>query len=88
MSKESCYILLKGAHTHITTLDELTFINSTGNSGMATAGSGDVLSVIITGLLAQGYSEADALIIGAYLHGWAVDFAANILNKRCWLPIL
>ncbi|QTY27415.1 NAD(P)H-hydrate dehydratase [Flavobacterium sp. CS20] len=49
------------------------YINSTGNAGMATAGSGDTLSGIISGLLAQGYSSVDASILGVYLHGKAAD---------------
>jgi NAD(P)H-hydrate epimerase len=53
------------------------FFNSTGNAGMATAGSGDVLTGIITGLLARGYKQSAACMVGMYLHGLAGDLAAK-----------
>jgi NAD(P)H-hydrate epimerase len=56
--------------------------NSTGNAGMATAGSGDVLTGIITGLLARGYKPQDACIVGVYLHGLAGDIAAHDLGEE------
>ncbi len=61
------------------------YFNSTGNSGMATAGSGDVLTGIITALLAQKYSSLDACILGVYLHGLAGDLAAKKLSKEAML---
>lgn len=70
-------IVLKGHHTLIATTDGSGYFNSTGNAGMATAGSGDVLTGILTGLLAQGYSSVEAAILGAYLHGLAGDIAAK-----------
>ena len=59
--------------------------NSTGNAGMATAGSGDVLTGIITGLLARGYKAQDACIVGTYLHGLAGDLAAQELGEESML---
>ncbi|NLJ82162.1 MAG: bifunctional ADP-dependent NAD(P)H-hydrate dehydratase/NAD(P)H-hydrate epimerase, partial [Bacteroidales bacterium] len=55
--------------------DGSVFFNSTGNPGMATGGSGDVLTGVIVGLLAQGYSPHEAAIVGTYIHGKAGDLA-------------
>jgi ADP-dependent NAD(P)H-hydrate dehydratase / NAD(P)H-hydrate epimerase len=77
-SKElNIVIVLKGHYTLIATPDGKAFFNSTGNAGMATAGSGDILTGIVTGLLAQGYSSVEAAILGVYLHGVAGDLAAK-----------
>ncbi len=73
--KYNIYIILKRAHTCITCPDGTSFFNTTGNSGMATAGSGDVLTGMILSLLAQGYSPKNASILGVYLHGLAGDIA-------------
>jgi ADP-dependent NAD(P)H-hydrate dehydratase / NAD(P)H-hydrate epimerase len=81
--KLQIYIILKGYRTSITTPDGQVYFNSTGNPGMATAGSGDVLTGIIAGLLAQGYSHEDAAIFGVYIHGLAGDFAAEALTENC-----
>ena len=75
-------ILFKGADTIIYAPDNRYYVNSTGNCGMATAGSGDVLTGIITGLLAQGYSPLDAACLGAYFHGLAGDLAAEQLGHN------
>ena len=75
--KYNCYVVLKGAYTCITCPDGTSYFNSTGNPGMATAGSGDVLTGIITSLLAQGFSPKNAAIAGVYLHGLAGDIAAS-----------
>jgi NAD(P)H-hydrate epimerase len=69
-------ILLKGAYTAVIAPDGNLYFNSTGNPGMATAGSGDVLTGVILPLLAQGYNAADAARIGVYVHGLAGDCAA------------
>ena len=76
------YIVLKGHYTTLCLPDGHVFINSTGNAGMATAGSGDVLTGIITGLLARGYKQEDACIVGMYLHGLAGDAAARELGEE------
>lgn len=73
--KIHCYIVLKGAYTAICTPDKTCHFNSTGNPGMATAGSGDTLTGIILGLLAQSYTPFNAALIGVYLHGLAGDIA-------------
>ncbi len=72
--KYKVVLVIKGAHT-ITIFEDRLFINTTGNPGLATAGSGDVLTGIITGLIAQGYSPDAAAIFGVYLHGRAADIA-------------
>jgi NAD(P)H-hydrate epimerase len=72
-----CYILLKGHYSMLSTPDGQIYINTTGNPGMATAGSGDVLTGMICGLLAQGYHSLDAAMMGMYLHGSAGDLAAK-----------
>ena len=69
-------IILKGAFTCISLPSGKCYFNSTGNPGMATAGSGDVLTGILLALLAQGYKPAEAAILGVYLHGKAGDLAA------------
>jgi NAD(P)H-hydrate epimerase len=70
-------VVVKGAHTTITDPLGNSWFNSTGNPGMATAGSGDVLTGIILGLLAQGYLPVEAAKLGVYLHGLAGDIAAD-----------
>lgn len=75
-------IILKGHHTLIATADGKGFFNSTGNPGMATAGSGDVLTGILTGLLAQGYSSVESAILAVYLHGLAGDLAAEKISME------
>jgi NAD(P)H-hydrate epimerase len=77
-SKEyNIYIVLKGHYSFISTPGGKGHFNSTGNAGMATAGSGDVLTGIITALLAQGYPASESTLLGVYLHGLAGDHAAN-----------
>ena len=76
------YILLKGHYSALCKPDGHIVFNSTGNSGMATAGSGDVLTGIIAGLLARGYDQATACQLGMYLHGLAGDLAVRDLGKE------
>jgi hydroxyethylthiazole kinase-like uncharacterized protein yjeF len=72
--KYAVIVIIKGAHTVIIQ-DENTYFNSTGNPALATGGSGDVLTGIITGLIAQGYESLNAAIFGVYLHGKTADIA-------------
>lgn len=88
------YIILKGHYSALCIPDGHVFFNSTGNSGMATAGSGDVLTGIICALLARGYQRHEACLIGMYLHGLAGDLAVREVGKESliasdiikWLP--
>lgn len=80
-AKHRCVIVLKGAYTCITTPEGLSYFNSTGNPGMATGGSGDVLTGILTALLAQGYSSEAAAVTGVFLHGLAGDLATADLSQ-------
>ena len=76
------YIVLKGHRTAICLPDGRVLFNATGNAGMATAGSGDVLTGIMTGLLARGYSRESACITAVWLHGLAGDLAAGQLGRE------
>ncbi len=74
-----CFVV-KGAYTAVVTPEGNVYFNTTGNPGMATAGSGDVLTGIILGLLARGYEPVQAARMGVYLHGMAGDIAARHLG--------
>jgi NAD(P)H-hydrate epimerase len=78
----SLVIVVKSHHTATVTPTGTIFLNSTGNAGMAKGGSGDVLTGIITSLVAQNYSSEHAAILGVYLHGLAGDFASNALSQH------
>lgn len=80
------YIILKDHHTQIVTPEKRVFYNITGNAGLAKGGSGDVLTGILTSLLAQGYSEEDTCILGVWLHGKAADSASEKYSKESMLP--
>lgn len=73
-------VVMKGANTFVVD-DSKIYINNTGNPGMATGGSGDVLSGIIAGLAAQGYDAYDAAKIGVYVHGLAGDLCAEEIGE-------
>lgn len=76
------YIILKGHRSALCLPDGHVVFNSTGNAGMATAGSGDVLTGIITALLARGLPQGDACLLGMYIHGLAGDLAAKELGEE------
>lgn len=81
--KYDCILVIKGAHT-LTVYKDKGYINTTGNPGMATGGSGDVLAGVVCGLIAQGYSPLDAAIFGVFIHGRAADIAVG----ECGFPSL
>lgn len=83
--RSQIYIIIKGHFTLICTPTGRILINPTGNAGMATAGSGDVLTGILTGLLAQGYTAHEACLLGVYLHGLAGDIACGKLGEEAML---
>ena len=80
--KYSLNIVLKGAYTVVCSPLGNCYFNPTGNPGMATGGSGDVLTGVIAGLLAQGYNPTEACILGVYLHGVAGDLAVEETGKE------
>jgi NAD(P)H-hydrate epimerase len=85
-SKElNIVVVLKGHHTVIAAPAGKLYFNNTGNAGMATGGSGDVLTGIITALLAQKYTPEDAALLGVYIHGLAGDFAANEISEEAMI---
>lgn len=81
-AKNDVIVVLKGAHTSISTPLGKVYFNSSGNPGMATAGTGDVLTGIITSLLAQEYLPENAAILGVYLHGVAGDVAVENIGEE------
>lgn len=80
-ARYGCTVVLKGHHTVVADAGE-TRVNSTGNAGMATGGTGDVLSGLVGGLLAQGMHPLDAATLGAYVHGLAGDIATGEKTGR------
>lgn len=75
--KHNCHLVLKGARTVVADPKGVLYINPTGNPSLATGGTGDVLTGIISGLLAQGLPESKAATAGVYLHGLAADYFAE-----------
>lgn len=75
--KYGVYVILKGAHTCICGPDGVCYYNTTGNPGMATGGSGDVLTGLILGFMAQNYHPRAACLLGVYLHGLAGNLSAK-----------
>lgn len=79
-------IICKGRYTTITTPEGKVFFNMSGNSGLAKGGSGDVLTGIITSLLAQSYSPESAAVLGVYIHGHSADLLAEKSGKAGIIP--
>jgi hydroxyethylthiazole kinase-like uncharacterized protein yjeF len=75
-AQKQVIVVLKGAGTIVAMPDGKTYVNTSGNQGMATGGAGDVLTGMLAGLLAQGYAPATATLLGVYLHGRAGDICA------------
>lgn len=84
--RHRCVLLLKGHRTVIAAPDGRAFINTTGNSGMAKGGSGDVLSGLITSLIAQGAAPFEAAVMAAWIHGAAADLTARRLSPYTMTP--
>jgi len=79
--KTGATVLLKGSGTVVTCEDKGTYINTTGNPGMATGGSGDVLTDVIAAIAASGIDSFEAAKLGAYIHGFAGDIAAEDIGQ-------
>jgi len=84
--KHDCTVVLKGAYTAICTADGKTYFNPTGNPGMAKGGSGDVLTGLLVGVLAQGYEVLNSSMLSVYMHGLAGDFAAARFGQDAMRP--
>ncbi|MEO0074006.1 MAG: NAD(P)H-hydrate dehydratase, partial [candidate division WOR-3 bacterium] len=82
-AEHRCVVVLKGAATVIASPDNRVFVNPTGNNGLGSGGTGDVLTGFITGLLAQGSPELNAAIAATFLHGLAADLGATELTQYC-----
>jgi hydroxyethylthiazole kinase-like uncharacterized protein yjeF len=82
-TKNNAILVLKGAPTIIASPDGNIYINSTGNPGMATAGAGDVLAGMISGIIAQGKDVLKSVLYAVYLHGNAGDLASEALTEEC-----
>jgi NAD(P)H-hydrate epimerase len=78
-----CVLLLKGASTVIADPGGRAYVNPTGNSGLGSGGTGDVLTGLLAGIIAQGASPLDAALCAAYLHGRAADIGAARLTEYC-----
>jgi NAD(P)H-hydrate epimerase len=79
-------IVLKGAYTAVACPDGMVYFNSAANSGLATGGSGDVLTGVLTALLAQGYTAEEASVLGVYLHGYAADLLLQTQTEESMIP--
>ncbi len=84
--ENNCYLVLKGTNTIVATPNGRIFFNTTGNDGLATGGSGDVLSGMIVSRLAQGYDPLTAILNSVWLHGAVADMLAQNMPTRAILP--
>ncbi|MBR5472664.1 MAG: NAD(P)H-hydrate dehydratase [Clostridia bacterium] len=85
-TENNCILVLKGTNTIVATPDEKVFFNTTGNDGLATGGSGDVLSGMIVSRLAQGYNPLTAVLNSVWLHGAIADELSKSISTRAILP--
>ena len=85
-SKFGFHVLIKGHISSFITHTGEVFLNATGNAGMAKGGSGDVLTGLITGLLAQGYTAIDSCVLGMYIHGLTGDLAKVEFGENAMTP--
>ncbi len=85
-AEHGCVLVLKGKNTVIAEPDGKITVNTSGNSGLSKGGSGDVLAGVIASLCAQGYSAADAAVLGVYAHGLAADRLAAKYGEHGLLP--
>ena len=83
--KNNLIVILKGAHTTIS-INENLYFNSSGNTGLSKAGSGDVLTGLITSLLSQGYNVKDASILGVFIHGYAAELCLDNETEETMIP--
>jgi hydroxyethylthiazole kinase-like uncharacterized protein yjeF len=81
VKKYGCYLVLKGARTLVAQPDGKLYVNPTGNPALSSGGAGDVLTGLIGGFLARGWSMAEAAIAGVYLHGMAADYLAEDMGQ-------
>ena len=84
-AKYNCILVLKGAYTAICMPDGSCYFNGSGNAGLAKGGSGDVLTGVICGLLARGYSAPKSALIGVFIHGYAADLAVKTTSMESLL---
>ena len=84
--ENNCYLVLKGSNTIVATPNGRIFFNTTGNDGLATGGSGDVLSGMIVSRLAQGYDPLVAVLNSVWLHGAVADNLAQSMPTRAITP--
>ena len=80
--QHKCFVVLKEAYTCTCTPEGTCYFNTTGNAGMATGGTGDVLTGILTSLMAQGYEPLHACLLGVYLHGLAGNISREQVGEH------